>query len=252
MNKNLEKKIECWSLGKNNGKLIPAGGEILKSIGSEMLFLEFNRDEEGNWSTKDPLPVFIQSIGEYIPITGTYEITYTTKDQGVRSERITPEGFSFNDPETEGWMHRFITYSLHFKTMEEELYYNRLRSKFDKSEGVLPIESLMVLQKGRQKESLGYHNYISAVIDTNVEGGLGEGILAFRISEITKIDKRARSWSFGLRDSDGYFVSVPKYQEIEGQGWICKGLSIDNVVLGDLKILDIEDPKKESESPSNS
>lgn len=244
MNKVLKEKIESWSLGKTNGKLIPRGGEILKSIGSEMLLVKFKKEND-NWSADNPLPIFVQSIGEYNPLTGTYEITYTTKDKETSTERITPEGFSFNDPETEGWMHRFITYSLHFKIMEEELYYARLREKFDRSENVLPIESIMVLQGGKQKESLGYHNYIAAIIDTNVEGGLGEGILSFRISEITKINKRSRSWSFGLRDLGGYFIQVPKYQEVDGT-WIAKGISIDGVVLGDLKIVDIEDPKKPS------
>lgn len=246
MNKVLKEKIESWSLGKTNGKLIPRGGEILKSIGSEMLLVKFKKEND-NWSADNPLPIFVQSIGEYNPLTGTYEITYTTKDKETSTERITPEGFSFNDPETEGWMHRFITYSLHFKLMEEELYYARLREKFDRSENILPIESIMVLQGGKQKESLGYHNYIAAIIDTNVEGGLGEGILSFRISEITKINKRSKSWSFGLRDSEGYFIQVPKYQEVDGT-WIAKRISIDGVVLGDLKIVDIEDPKK----PSNS
>lgn len=242
MEKELKKKIESWSLGKNNYKMIPAGGEILKSIGSEMLFIEFSRDDEGNWTTKDPQPIFIQGIGGYNPLTGTYEIKYSGKDKTVKTETITPEGFSFNDPDKEGWMHRFVTYSLHFKMMEEELYYNRLRTKYDKSENVLPIDSIIVLQKGKQEESLKYHNYIAAVIDTDVEGGLGQGILSFRIGGITKIDKRSKSWSFGLRDTSGYYMAVPKYQEIEGT-WICKNFSISGVVLGDLKIIDIEDPK---------
>lgn len=242
MEKELKKKIESWSLGKNNYKMIPAGGEILKSIGSEMLFIEFSRDDEGNWTTKDPQPIFIQGIGGYNPLTGTYEIKYSGKDKTVKTETITPEGFSFNDPDKEGWMHRFVTYSLHFKMMEEELYYNRLRTKYDKSENVLPIDSIIVLQKGKQEESLKYHNYIAAVIDTDVEGGLGQGILSFRIGGITKIDKRSKSWSFGLRDTSGYYMAIPKYQEIEGT-WICKNFSISGVVLGDLKIIDIEDPK---------
>ena len=57
MDKELKKKIESWSLGKNNGKLIPTGGEILKSIGSEMLFIDFTRDENEEWSTKEPQPI---------------------------------------------------------------------------------------------------------------------------------------------------------------------------------------------------
>lgn len=243
MNKTLEKKIESWSLGKTNQKLIPEGGEILKSIGSEMLFIEFIKEND-QWTAKDPVPIFVSGIGDYEPMTGTYEISYNKKDEGVKTERIIPTGFSFNNPEETGWMHRFITYSLHFKTMEEELYYNRLRTKFDLSENVLPIEAIQTIQAGKQKDSLGFHNYISAVINTDTENGIKSGILAFRISEITKLTKRSKSWAFGLRDWDGYFMSIPKYQEIEKEGWICKDFSIDGTILGDLKILDIEDPKK--------
>ena len=253
MDKTLEKKIESWSLGKNNYKLIPKGGEILKSIGSEMLFIEFKRDDNGVWTAKDPIPVVIDGIGGYNPLTGTYEITYSKKDEKGIKETITPEGFSFNNTENDGWMHRFLTYSLHFKIMEEEFYYGRLRKKYDTSENVLPIESLLVLQAGKQKESLRYHNYIAAVIDTNIDGGLGIGILSFRISEITKIDKRPKYWSFGIRDFDGYFVNISKYQNTPEDGWICKGFKINNILIGNLKIMDIEDPKnKESEKPSNS
>ena len=49
MNKVLKEKIESWSLGKTNGKLIPRGGEILKSIGSEMLLVKFKKEND-NWS----------------------------------------------------------------------------------------------------------------------------------------------------------------------------------------------------------
>ena len=240
-----QQKLESWSLGKNNRKLIPQGGEILKSIGSEMLYVRFERQEDGTWTADNPVTIFVESIRDYDPMTGTYELVYT-REKKTHTTRITPEGFSFNNPEDDGWMERFVTYSLHFKMMEEELYYNRLRSKFNTSEGVLPIESISVLAGGKQKESLGYHNYISAVIDTDVEGGIGMGILAFRISEFTKVDKKARSWSFGLRDWDGFYMYVQKYQETEDKGWVAEKFTVDGTVLGDLKIMDIEDPK-----PSN-
>lgn len=237
-----KEKLEKWSLGKNNGKLIPEGGEILKSIGSELLLIDFHRTE-GTWTTDPPKPVTVRSIRDYQPMSGTYLIEWEDKDGVIKAERITPEGFSFNNPEEDGWMRRFQTYSLHFKTMEEELYYGRLKKKFERSENVLPIEVLMTLAKGKQKETLGYHNYIAAVIDTDVEGGIGQGILSFRIAGITKIDRRAKSWTFGLRDWDGNYVNVAKYAEDPEKGWICKNFSVDGTVLGDLKVIDIEDPK---------
>ena len=238
MNKTLQKKIESWSLGKDNHKLIPEGGEVLKGAGSEMLLIEFTKKED-QWTASDPIPVYVSRIGDYNPMTGTYNLTYNEKDKEAITTQITPEGFSFNQPEEEGWMKRFITYSLHFKTMEEEIYYSRLREKFEKSEGVLGIEQITVLQKSKTYQ---YHNYISAVIDTDVSGGIGKGILAFRISDISSLFKRSKSWSFGVRDWEGYYVNIPKYQETEN-GWVCKGFSIDGEVLGDLKIIDIQDPR---------
>lgn len=244
MNKELAKKIEEWSLGKNNYKLIPPGGEILKYIGSEMLLIEFTKGEDGVWTSSKPYPVFIQRIGDYAPMTGTYMVTYSVTLDKSKTETlaITPEGFSFNNPDEEGWMKRFISYSLHFKTMEEELFYGRLKTKFDSSEGVLPPDVIAILQAGKQKESLGYHNYIAAVIDTDTPEGIHQGILSFRISEITKMDKRPKYWSFGIRDWGGYFMGIQKYQEHEGS-WIAKDFKINGVILGDLKIMDIEDPK---------
>ena len=240
MTRETKEKLIQWSLGKNNQKWIPQGGEILKYIGSEMLFVDFEKKDV--WTAKEPTPVAIQRIGDYDPMTGTYSMTWTDKDKKEHTERITPEGFSFNDPDKEGWMHRFVSYSLHFKMMEEELYYGRLRKIYDKNQGVLGIEPIEVLVKGKQEESLKYHNYIAAVIDTETENGIHEGILEFRIHGITKLQKRSKSWCFGIKDQDGYLIMIPKYQETP-EGWIAKDITLDGKIIGDLKIIDIEDEK---------
>lgn len=243
MNKQLEKKIEKWSLGKNNRKFINPSADILRFIGSEMLLVVFNKDETGKWDSETPKPIFVNSIHDFDPMTGTYEIIYTL-DKETKQERIIPEGFSFNSPEESGWMHRFLPYSLHFRILEEELYYKRLRAKYDSSEGVLPIEPLLIFKKSNQKETLGYKNYIAAVIDSDVEGGVKEGILSFRIVEITNITKKSKGWEMVLKDDSGNILFVNNYKNDENEGWICKGVKLDGTLLGDLKIMDIEDPKK--------
>lgn len=118
----LEDKLIFWSDGRKNTKFIPQGGDILKYIGSEMLLIRFERDENGVWTTKTPDPVFIVSIGDFEPLTGTYKVMYRRKESGDEELRVTPEGFSWNIPEDDGWMIRLVSYSNHFKMMEEELF----------------------------------------------------------------------------------------------------------------------------------
>ena len=237
----LEEKIITWSDGKRNTKFVPQGGEILKYIGSEMLLVRFEKKDE-TWTTRDPEAIFIVSIGEFEPLTGTYKMVYKKKDSGDEETRITPEGFSWNVPEEDGWMLRFVSYSSHFKMMEEELFYRNLKTRFTENKGVLGPQELSQFSTGKErKHRLGCLNYISVVIDTDIEGGLGEGVLAFRISEITRVDKRGKKWEIGLRDQDGDYVGIPKFiEDPETHQWYSPNFTIDGRLLGDLKIMDIE------------
>lgn len=238
----LEDKIISWSDGKRNSKFIPQGGEILKYIGSEILYIKFTKNEEGEWTTTDPSPVVVIRIGDFDPLTGTYKMTYKSKDLGEEELRVTPEGFSWNVPETDGWMIRFVTYSNHFKMMEEELYYRRLKEIYQTGNGVLGPQELSQFTTGKERKTrLGVLNYISVIIDSDVPGGLGEGILAFRVSEIIRIEKRGKKWELGLRDQDGDYIGVSRFiEDPETHQWYSPDFTLGGKLLGDLKIVDIE------------
>ena len=47
---------------------------------------------------------------------------------------------------------------------------------------------------------------------------------------------------FGIKDSAGNYMNVLKYQEKDGT-WICKDFSVSGTVIGDLKIIDIENER---------
>lgn len=238
----LEEKLVSWSDGKRTTKFIPRGGEILKTIGSSLIKVRFYLDQESHeWKTEDPKSVAVISIGDFEPMSETYKIVYSVGD--TKSEiRITPEGFSWNNPEEDGWMERFIPYSYHYQIMEEEIFYGNLRTRYDKGIGVLGPTPLSQFSTGKEKKKrLECVNYISAVIDTDVEDGLHVGILAFRISEIARIEKRGKKWELGIKDQDGDYILIPKFIENpETHQWYCPGLTVNGRKLGDLKILDIE------------
>lgn len=239
----LEEKLISWSNGKKTPKFIPQGGDILKFIGSEMLKVEFKRDPEDNlWKTDNPSPIFVISIGDFDPMTCTYKLVYKEQEGEDKDLRITPEGFSWNNPEEDGWMTRFVSYSTHFTMMEEELYYNNLELRFSSNKGVLSPKELSQFSTGRERRRrLNNINYISAVINTNVEGGLGVGILAFRLSDIIKVEKRGKKWELGIKDNEGDYIQIHKFiEDQESHYWSCPEFIVNGKLLGELKIMDIE------------
>ena len=94
-----------YGFNKGDYKYIPAGGEILKYIGQPMIFVDFKKDENGDWQSNFET-AFIDSISDFDPMTMTYNCKYKLVD-GVQKEiRIIPEGFSWGNPEETGEMKR--------------------------------------------------------------------------------------------------------------------------------------------------
>lgn len=242
MNVNNDKKtlveiLENYALGKNTLKWIPEGGEILKSINTEVVKIDFKRDDKDKpWVTSIDR-VFINSIDDFEPMTGTYQSSYKklNEEGEPKSIRIIPEGFSFNNPDKDNWMTRFVPLSLHFKLTEEELYYQRLKSLFNTRPG-FTIDKIREYSKSKQEETLGYHNYIAAVIDTDVEDGLNIGIISFRIYGIRSILRLSKAWSFGIVDKDSHYFSI----KLGDNSDMMENFSVNGTKIGNLKIFNIE------------
>lgn len=244
MNKLVEKRVNDWS--QMGAILDIVGGEILRHIGSEILYAKFNKNpENGGWDS-DFQVVKLDYIGDYDPMTGTYLARMTKKDNSKIEIRIMSAGFEWGDPEEKGFTSRLIPLSHHYRLMENEMYYNRLRDMYFKNKNVLGIEQLEAMVGKDSREALEHVLWIAAVIDSDTEKGVGKGILTFRIGEVSGISKRSRSWRFNLKDlgsgGSGSYVSVPKFTEDENGVWVARDFSWNGVIIGDLKIIDIEDP----------
>lgn len=237
----MEKKafIERYGLNKGSLRWVSPGGEILRYIGMDVAVINFAMEKsevEGEHakvkSTTGGLGR-INSISDYDPMTGTYKINYTMTGIGEtepKEMRIIPEGFSFNQPDVDLSMTRFIPLSLHYAFMEAENFYTRLAELFDKRD-TLPIEVLSQITESKEKEqTLNYFCNIGALIRTS-EGEM----LHFRLRDL-KI-KHLHKDRYDLILSDGhesYVLSVSDQDKVYKfkQG---------KEEIGELKIVDIED-----------
>ena len=239
--------VSDYSFNKASFKWIPKGGDILESIGQEVVYIEYTREnEEAQWEIKVKR-AYIQSIHDFEPMTGTYEIIFTvigdeTEENLLKKERIIPEGFSYNNPDIHNWMHRFVPYSLHFKLGEVEAHYARLKMLFETRQG-MTMADIKKIQTEDPEKKLGFFNNVQAIINTDIEGGLGIGIIAFRVHEISEPKLLSKTWRYGLRDADGNYFSIRIDKNDENTD-VIKAWTVGEEVIGDLKIMDIADQTK--------
>lgn len=225
-------KTEC-AFDKAALKWISEAGDILKYIDQEVILVSFKRDsKESPWQTKNQ-SVKIDSIGDFDPLTGTYAISYMIDNEG-KTERIIPQGFSFNSPDIDNWMHRFVPFSLHFKITEEEAYYERLK-KIYPSKITLPVDILK--QFVENKKALTDYNHVITCVNTDVDGGLGIGMVSIRLSAVTGINNYGgNECGFTLKDSYGNFFPV-RWKQSESE----IKFKVDGKFVGMAKIFDLED-----------
>lgn len=243
MSKLVENRLEKWSLTGLTGAI--NGGEILKYIGTEVIYAKFTKNaENGGWDN-NLQTTRIDYIGDYDPMTGTYKVKHTTKAGEVVETRIMSAGFEWGDPEEKETTSRLIPMSKHYEMMELTLYFERLRDSYFKNRGTIGLEQIKSLVESKSKDGLRNILWIAAVIDSDTDKGLRQGILTFRITEVFNLQRRAKSWSFNLRDEDGTFLPVQKFTQEEDGTWIAKDFSYGGEVIGDLKIIDIESPREE-------
>lgn len=220
-------------------KWISEPGKLLELIGHEVMFIDYQNEgteEEENWTTKSG-PALIQSIEDFDPSTRTYNIKYVLlgkdQDHETKEERIFPAGFSFNQPDESGWMHRFVPYSLHWQMMEEKSKFDRYTQLFSERE-TLGIEGLELIRDQKNNALSTFYNFALIIKSKD------DKIFGFRINGVRGISKADYGYSFTVLDSKGnqfpvrYLFEDDKFTKaimrIPGEGEI-----------GEVKILDLQD-----------
>ena len=240
--------VSDYAFNKASLKWIPGGSQLIEYIGQEVVFVDYTRaGAESDWKI-DIKRALIQTIHDFEPMTGTYEIIFSLIGEGengtdlLQRERVIPEGFSYNNPDESNWMHRFVPYSLHFKMGETEIMYMRMQKLFETRAG-MTMGEIKKLQTEDPKKKLEFFNNVRAIVDTNVEGGLGIGTLTFRITEITEPKLLSKTWRFGIYDKERNYFPI-KIDRANEEETVIKGWTLGDEVIGDLKIMDIADQTK--------
>ena len=247
--------------GFNSGdiKWILNGGDILRYSGQDVIFVDYKRsNEDGSdvW-TNTIEKASIISISDYDPITMTYLIKYTLparkEEKGeVHEERIIPEGFTFDimGQGLQKSMHRFTSYSMHERLVEEAEFYRRVNKLF-KERDTLPFGALAALQDNKeQSKTLGYAKYIVAAVKPvhkventdDLEYGEDEDdLMIFKIKALRLKHEFKNTWRLLLTASDGKNYSLP----VSDDETDFYEFYLGKELIGDLKIIDLADPKEE-------
>lgn len=169
-------KLMTERYGFNSGSLkwVPGGSEILQLIGQYAVYVDYQKKSSGDGYDTKCERVKINKISGYDPITMTYQIEYyfperaksTAEDHKVYTEKIIPEGFSFDimGQGLQSSMNRFMPLSLHCKMMEESFLFDRM-SRLYAERDTLPFTALAdISETKKQGELLGYSRNIQATI----------------------------------------------------------------------------------------
>lgn len=219
----LEALTKRYGFNKGSYKYIPAGGEILMYINQPMVYVDFKKNEDGEWNSTFEM-AYIESIEDFDPLTMTYLCKYELKDKVKREIRIIPEGFSWGDPEETGEMKRFVPRHLHLLLEEDELFFDRLKDLYE-SRPTMPLESIKTLSESKEQEkTLKYTHNIGAAIKT-IEGKY----LWVRLYKIGLNHKNGDNYNISFGDERNRWSLVIKKSDTE--------YTIDKV--GTVKIIDL-------------
>lgn len=234
MKSDLELFKEKYGYNKGDLRYIPEGADILKYIGVEVIFVEFTKINN-EWTNKIKKAI-INEITDYDPMTLTYLCKYRLvdedKENSWRELRIIPEGFSFNQPEIEGKMYRFIPYSLHCKMAEDEALYNRLSILYAKRDTMIlsNLENLSVSKE--QDKTLNYAMNIGLVIKT-----IDNNILWFRISKLSLKHKYKNVYSLRVENKNNKNYTIEITGDQKEYKFIYNGTEIGSAKIIDLACL---------------
>jgi len=237
MDKIIKQFKEDYALSLGSPKWISKGGDILRYIGQSVILVKFRRDSSDlPWTTTTEMVDLVGCSG-FEPLTGTYTVAWKEESkEELQSGRLTPEGFSFNVPEVDNWMNRFLPLSLHIQITEAERTYKRFGELW-KTRDSMEISEIQKYCLGKQKDTVAYRNYISLIVNTDVEGGLGVGTTECRIVNFSNPQSSGKYWSVGVRDLNNnfYILQIPKDSETTAFRF-----SVNGTLIGDAKIIDIQ------------
>lgn len=206
----LEALKKRYGFNKGSYKYIPAGGEILKYIGQPVVFVDFKKDENGDWQSSFESSMII-SIDDFDPMTMTYNCKYKLADNVEREIRIIPEGFSWGDPEETGEMKRFVPMSVHYNLQEDELFFNRLHELWDSRE-TMSLDSLKTLSDSQEQEqTLKYTHNIGALIKTSDDSSL----LWVRLYKVGLFHRNGEYYNLSFGDERNRWTIVVKKSDTE-------------------------------------
>lgn len=247
----LEEFRDLYGFSSGSLKWIPEGGDILNYIGQEIVYVQYDKPNpsEDIWvnSFKN---VKVLEIGDFDPLTITYNIKYQFYESGVPvgdvlEERIIPEGFNYDitGQTLQKTTHRFTPYSLHLKAVETEHFYKRVSELFD-SRPTLPMSAIKNLSESKESiKTLKTANNIVAVVKPTVpctdnpdnEVEYTDETFVFRISQLRLRHESQTHRRLIFTDSYGR-----SYNVLAKEGDEFYELSIGTEYIGDLKIIDLQ------------
>jgi hypothetical protein len=109
-----------------------------------------------------------------------------------------PEGYSWVDSEDAPYIQRFLPFSMHFKLMEDELFYERLKDLW-KERDTIDTNALLGLSTSKDKATtLRYSRHLACVI--MLEGS--EEPLYFRIHKLGLKHNAGKQYALSIWDGD--------------------------------------------------
>ena len=235
-------KILTDMYGFNSGstKWLPKGSEILQLIGQYAVFVDYKKKESNGFDTTCER-VKIKNIYNYDPITMTYQISYyfperaksTAEDHEIFTEKIIPEGFSFDimGQGIQQTMNRFMPLSLHCKMMEESFLFDRMKNLYSERD-TLPFTALAdISETKKQGEMLGYSRNIQAVIKKDNGEFLTSRISSLKLHHV-KGDEWRVIFKLGEGDTINYNIVFDKSDK-------SYKLTVYGDYIGELKFIDV-------------
>jgi len=189
---------EKYGFNKGSYKYVPRGAEILKMIGQNVIKVEYDKKEDGTWNTKFG-PALLVSVSDFDPINMSYKAVYQEVGKEETEEfTMIPEGYSWADSENVSHIIRLLPGSMHCQLMEDELFYERLKTLWE-TRPTLDFIALTGLASSKDKDtSLRYSRHLACLIKLEDE----EDVLYFRIHKLNLKHKSGKDYALSLWDGD--------------------------------------------------